>query len=471
MPTAVKQANSRIDIWKELKTIENVPTLPSVFFKLEKLLGDPKISIKSVVAVIEEDPPIVAKILQRINSGYYFFSKEINNIQQAIVLLGATEIRTLIAQLGVMEIFEGIADSPYFNFDKFWQHSSSTAHIAVAMCKHLGVNFNNNEFTASLLHDFGRLILCLYFYEIYQKVFRYSAERKISLLMAEKRMLNVTHTEVGGWLAQNWDLPEAVAEVIIFHHEVTIPDVQQHPLRAIVCVSDMLAGIWGYGLQPAPSLEALEGHSVWREMQRSFPKIQDFPAKDLEKILKMPADEAAESPQKERMARIKKSIVTMGLNQDAGHLIKALTMVRQGLQKQKLFLKEALGMLPKLFKRQLPFDMLTVYAYPSAEAGLEPLFQIGEPETIQDTVIFLRGKGLIRQVLQTGASLHATGAWKEDPPVETIVNSVLAVPLFAGNSFSGVVVLGSYRHQAYTDKEQVLLELCGEYLGLFMQMK
>ena len=69
MPTSKLDSKTRIEIWNTLKSIDNVPTMPSVYFKLDKLLSDPNASIVSVRRAIEEHPPIVAYILQRVNSG------------------------------------------------------------------------------------------------------------------------------------------------------------------------------------------------------------------------------------------------------------------------------------------------------------------------------------------------------------------------------------------------------------------
>jgi hypothetical protein len=60
-----------------------------------------------------------------------------------------------------------------------------------------------------------------------------------SLVETEQELFDVTHADVGGWLATAWHLPTSLLEPILYHHK---PEAAQDaPLQtAIVHVTDIL---------------------------------------------------------------------------------------------------------------------------------------------------------------------------------------------------------------------------------------
>jgi hypothetical protein len=73
-------------------------------------------------------------------------------------------------------------------------------------------------FAAGILHDIGRLILSQYFPDEFDKVLRLMHDEELYIGDAEERVLGVTHADVGGWLAERWNLPRQLEATICFHH-------------------------------------------------------------------------------------------------------------------------------------------------------------------------------------------------------------------------------------------------------------
>ena len=228
------ETNLDINLREELENIQEVPTLPQVAFKLIALISDPTSSMSDISHIIEEDPPLVAKILKIINSGFYNIRNRITNVHQALVLLGMEEIKNLIFAISVYSTFYHIQQNQYFNFSRFWKHSASTAKMAIVLSKYLNFQFQQADFIGGLLHDFGRLVLQLYFRDIYEKVFNYSEEHLVPLYQAEKEVLGFTHAQAGFWLAERWNLPPEIRDILKNHHEVQESDIEEYPLRVIV---------------------------------------------------------------------------------------------------------------------------------------------------------------------------------------------------------------------------------------------
>jgi len=281
-----------IDIRRELESIEDVPTLPQVAFRLIAMISDPSSSMAAISHIMEEDPPLVAKILKIINSGYYNMANKITSVHQALVLLGLEEVKNMVFALSVYSTFYHIHQNEYFNFSRFWKHSASTAKMAIVLSKYLGLNFNQADFISGLLHDFGRLVLQLYFSENYEAVFRHSESNNVPLYEAEKDVLGITHAEVGFWLGKHWHIPEEIMDIILHHHEPGETDVEEKPLRPIIYLSERIANIWGVTLEPAPLFRSVEEDPIWQAMQRKYPRLEQFQLEEMTQVFNMHVEEA-----------------------------------------------------------------------------------------------------------------------------------------------------------------------------------
>jgi len=288
----------------ELEEISDVPTLPHVATQLITLLDDPDVSFKRVATLIEEDPPLVAKILKLINSGYYHLAKEIRDVKQAIVYLGLDEIRNLVFAMSVYSTFYNVKRSEYFDYSQFWVHSAGTAKMAMVLSKYLKMSSYSSTYIAGLLHDFGRLVLQFFFSEQYQKVFQKSMEENVPLIVAERNELGLTHAQVGFWLAERWGLPESIALVMLNHHEVTEKDLEQNPLLALVHFANTITNIWGATLEPNPPSMGLDEDPLWLEFCQLHPDLRALPMLEMLQVFDMHLEEAESFV--EKMEQIKK---------------------------------------------------------------------------------------------------------------------------------------------------------------------
>lgn len=276
----------------ELEGIKEVPTLPQIAFKLIALISDQKSSMREIGSLIEDDPPLVAKILRIVNSGFYNLRNEIKNIRQAVVLIGMEELKNLIFALSVFSTFYHIKGNEHFDFMQFWRHSAATGKMVVVLANFLGLGYPQGIFINGLLHDFGRLILQLYFRDDYEPVFQYSIEHQVPLYEAEMKVLEFGHDDAGAWLAEKWHLPEDLADTMKGHHRVDVDAIETKPLTALVHVADRITNIWGVGIEPVPLLSPLEDDPVWNKLLALYPKLKTFPLEEMTRIFDMHLEEA-----------------------------------------------------------------------------------------------------------------------------------------------------------------------------------
>jgi HD-like signal output (HDOD) protein len=65
------------------------------------------------------------------------------------------------------------------------------------------------------------------------------SQKKADLDQAEMEMVGATHSQIGAWLAEKWNLPRIIVDAIAFHHSPW--KAREDPvLVAIVCVANYL---------------------------------------------------------------------------------------------------------------------------------------------------------------------------------------------------------------------------------------
>ncbi len=236
-PTADRERIKRIT-----QTIINLPTLPTVVAKMVELIDDPRSSSRSLSRLVKTDQVLTARILRLANSAYYGFPNPICSINLAIVVLGFETIKNLGLSVAVISRFaRSSQDGELLDYTRFWEHSVGVAVAARLLARLHGFRSLENEaFVAGLVHDLGKVILSQYQTAQYSQTLRLVAEERLLLVRAEERVLGVTHAEVGGWLAERWNLPASLAEAIRLHH-VPLTARQAPLLTAIVHFADILA--------------------------------------------------------------------------------------------------------------------------------------------------------------------------------------------------------------------------------------
>src|SRR5262249_51269421 len=86
-----------------LQQLEQLPTLPTVAVRVLELTSQDRTSAKDVVAVIESDPSLTARILRVVHRADGGLRTDINSIERAVVFLGFEAVRNASLAVGVFE--------------------------------------------------------------------------------------------------------------------------------------------------------------------------------------------------------------------------------------------------------------------------------------------------------------------------------------------------------------------------------
>jgi putative nucleotidyltransferase with HDIG domain len=165
------------------------------------------------------------------------------HLEEAVVRLGFEQVYRLVAaSLGARSL---ASQNQVGEAGQLWRHSVVTAAAAQLIARDLEDD-QNLIFTAALLHDIGKIILADGLDQTYLKLLQEVEENQYSLLEAEKRVLGVQHSEVGGRLMARWKFPLGLVSGIWFHHHPAAAHPHER-LAAYIYVGDLIAYLVGYG--------------------------------------------------------------------------------------------------------------------------------------------------------------------------------------------------------------------------------
>jgi putative nucleotidyltransferase with HDIG domain len=221
--------------------IKELSTLPSVILRILEVMNNPMADARDVEKEMREDPIITAKVLKVANSAYYGADRDVSSISQAVVLMGFAEVQNIALSVSIFSRFS--AATKMFNRRDFWEHCFTTACAADALQHRVNAQ-TNDGFVAGLLHDIGRLVLDQHFQEEFQEIVHTAETQEISLLEAERKVLGVTHCDIGFWVTENWGLPSMLTDSILFHH-APFSCRESYVLTSIVHVADSISKAFG----------------------------------------------------------------------------------------------------------------------------------------------------------------------------------------------------------------------------------
>ena len=229
--------------------ISEMPRVSDTPYKLLRATANEKYQINDVVSIVESDVSLTSQCLQMVNSAAFGISKQISSIQRAVILLGSSTITKIAMGLAFKNVFTSPMDG--YGADKydFWEHSMRTALAARIIAKELKLSVPEDlAYTAGLLHDIGKAIISEYLgkYEgnISAKFDEIPGE---DFLAIETDILGTDHTLVGEAMAKKWQFPEALIQVIRYHHHPCLEKGMECDLVATIHIADIMAMLGGKG--------------------------------------------------------------------------------------------------------------------------------------------------------------------------------------------------------------------------------
>lgn len=190
---------------------------PEIYARLCKLIEEPDSTSAMLAEVIERDPGITARMLRLANSAFFALPVEVDNIADAITLIGRQATRDLVLATEVIQRFHDIPRE-LIDIYSYWRSSLRCAILARQMMTLLPASYNDESmFLAGLLHDIGHLVIYTRTPELGRKALLEHRHRGIPLHKVEREVMGFDYAEVGSALATLWELPQMLCSVLANH--------------------------------------------------------------------------------------------------------------------------------------------------------------------------------------------------------------------------------------------------------------
>lgn len=230
-----------------INIIENFPTLPTVYSAILSKIQDHKTTAKDISDLLILDQASTVKLLSLVNSSIFSFRKKITTISETVTYLGFNEVRDTILTLAVMNMMKLFRDNKNFNVIELWKHSIAVGIISKIIAKKLNIANSEELFISGILHDIGKLALYNFYKNTYVDLIKYSNDNNLSLLIEEKKMFGLNHSEVGSLLAKKWNLSKVIIDTIEYHYSKNLEQYENSPAIACIYLANQIANlIWNF---------------------------------------------------------------------------------------------------------------------------------------------------------------------------------------------------------------------------------
>lgn len=108
---------------------KDLPVMPPIAAQVMKKAEDPDSDLKSMSELISRDASLVVRVLKIANSSFYSMPRKIESIQQAIVLMGYTTLRSVVVAASIKDVFARYGLSERL----LWEHAIAAGCAASAL--------------------------------------------------------------------------------------------------------------------------------------------------------------------------------------------------------------------------------------------------------------------------------------------------------------------------------------------------
>jgi HD-like signal output (HDOD) protein len=217
-------------------SMESMPSPPHSLDLLARVLNGTDAPIKEIVAAIEQQPPLIARLLRVANSVHYGARHSIANVRDAVLFVGTEYVASLLL---AMESFDalhacsGRTDGAII--ERLWQEALDRARIAKAIAERWeGFEDRYLAFIASLFQEIGFVVRAQTHPDESREFFYRTEVQGTDILEADALTFGTTHDVVGSALLTYWNFPPPVVAAVTGHHQP--PD--DNPLMQILLIAE-----------------------------------------------------------------------------------------------------------------------------------------------------------------------------------------------------------------------------------------
>ena len=202
-----------------VKEVDTLPQFPDNIMNLQRLVADPDAELSAIAREISIDPSMTADLLKLVNSAQFMLPRRVDNIVEAVKLVGMKGVRNLLYSYGTQKVL----GEKYSEMKSLWQHSYRCAFYAYLLAKSFKKRKEilDDVYVGGMLHDLGQIVVASLHPDLLERINKVCKEKGIPARMLENFSVGLNHAEIGALIAKKWNFPEQLVAAIRYHHEPT----------------------------------------------------------------------------------------------------------------------------------------------------------------------------------------------------------------------------------------------------------
>lgn len=189
-----------------------LPALPATASRVIDALESGQ-HAQHAAGLLESDPVLALEVLRLANSASMAPRQRVESIAQALTMLGATRVRSLLVTASARQVFVSRSRKIREITSALWTHSVAVALAARQIAVRAAFQDKEGPYLAGLMHDIGKPIIAIHLLELERSVSRSVQDRWIE----PSEWLSIVHElhrPVGVAVAKHWNLSPAVCKAI-----------------------------------------------------------------------------------------------------------------------------------------------------------------------------------------------------------------------------------------------------------------
>lgn len=141
-----------------LSSFLHYPVFPKLSEQLQRKLKDPKVEISQIARLLEQDPVVVSRLMQLVNSPYMGFVSETLSLDIAVSRLGLQVVNALVLMLSLKSQSQGLDQSAH---NKVLDNAMQFANQCRELAKEAKLRriHQDQVFISAMFSCFGQLLL------------------------------------------------------------------------------------------------------------------------------------------------------------------------------------------------------------------------------------------------------------------------------------------------------------------------
>ncbi len=200
----------KLTIEKLFDQIHKVPQIPEVVRELIAQVNNPDFDFAEIAKNVEKEQVIAMKVLRLVNSAHFGFSRKFSSIDEAVVMLGMGQLKTLIIASGIVS---SVSEIPGIDMKEFWADSFLTASYAKWLTDQKIPADSEMVYTAGLIRGLGIVLIHLADAKVANEIDQHvkAGENRAEY---ERKRLGFTSQEACAALCERWKFADELVDTI-----------------------------------------------------------------------------------------------------------------------------------------------------------------------------------------------------------------------------------------------------------------